>query len=202
MLRRVALLRVLIAALFAVAAFTASPASAATSTAQQFAADSATWKRAYDTAVAYWGQTPCAGDVETQWRGLERDLNALASWSAIPNAAPSTFSDCDVAFNTELDWDYATFCSVMVHEVGHLLGHVHNDEAGHIMSHVTTTMVPACQTAPAPRASSTRTTSSSTRTTSATRRSPKCTRARVAKLRRSGVLARSSCKRSAALLRR
>lgn len=196
MLRRVALLRVLIAALFAGLAFAASPASAATATAQQLAADGSAWQKAYETAVAYWGRTPCSGDVEAQWTGMDRHLNALASWSAFPDAPPSAFSDCDVAFNADLAWDYATFCSVVVHEVGHLLGHAHSDEPGHIMSHVTTTVVPACGAAPATH----RAASPTGRT--ASKRRTRCTRARVAKLRRSGKLARSSCKRSAGGLRR
>ena len=90
----------------------------------------------------------------------------------------------------------------MVHEVGHLLGQDHNDEPGHIMSHVTTTMVPACGSPAAPRASSTASSSTTVTGTTAKRRSTRCTRARIAKLRRSGKLARSSCRRAAVALRR
>jgi hypothetical protein len=204
MLRHVALRRVLIAALFAVLALVAtgaSSAAAATPSAERLAADPASWQRAYDVALEHWGHTPCSGSVRTTWRGLDGDINALAAWSAMPDAPASTFSACEISFNAGLDWDFATYCSVVVHEVGHLLGHDHNDEPGHIMSHVTTTMVPACGTAAAPRAPAAAPTA--TTATRAKRRSAACTRARASRTRRAMKLRRSpACRRAAVALRR
>jgi hypothetical protein len=195
MLRRVALLRVLIAALFAVLAFSASPASAATATAQQFAGDSAAWKKAYDTAVAYWGQTPCAGDVEAQWKGLDarpqrpRVLDGLPerrararSRTATSPSTPTRLGLRDLLLGHGPRGRAPARPRPQRRARAHHVPRHHDDGPG------VQTRAGAAGRVDAP--STTRTTAQAPLT--------RCTRARIAKLRRAGKLARSSCKRSAA----
>ena len=209
MLRIGARLRTLIAAVFVstVALSATSGAQAATPSAQRLAADGS-WTRAYDTALRYWGKTPCSGQVAASWDSLDRDLNALASWATHPGASADTFTNCSVRFNADVEWDYATYCTVAIHEVGHLLGHEHSNEDGNVMSHVTTTTVPACGP-PTARASSTtgepstqsRTITVSEMGSTTARKRPTCRQRTLAKRRACRKALRRSAARRAAALR-
>ena len=115
-----------------------------TPSAQQLAGDVAARDAATATAARYWGATACGGNGDITWASLGDGLNAQASWSAVLGAPASTFERCGITFNIDIEWNGPLFCTVMVHEMGHLLGQVHTEDPNNIMSPYTNASIPEC----------------------------------------------------------
>jgi hypothetical protein len=101
---------------------------------------------AQQIAQAHWGTNPCKGDVEIVWTALAPDTNATASWRNPTDAwnNPGENFECRIEFNTASDYDWAKFCTVMTHELGHLVGQPHSDRPGELMSPIYSEPLPAC----------------------------------------------------------
>jgi hypothetical protein len=110
----------------------------------------------------YWGAVPCNGQVKFVAQrpvpaGLHSDSDAWVTFGtplgANNLAAPaSSYTSCTVGLakwrwptsaSMREDWDM--LCTTMVHEMGHLLGRVHDDAPGNVMASVftDTSAVPA-----------------------------------------------------------
>src|SRR3954447_19092970 len=99
---------------------------------QHFAADSQGMTTAIALAKQHWNTDPCGGQVQIEWSGLASDINAQSSWTNPTSAYdnPTQNGDCKVTFNPGAEFDWPKFCTVTVHEFGHLAGrpHVNNDD--------------------------------------------------------------------------
>jgi hypothetical protein len=122
---------------------------------QQFAVSGAAMTAAEGIAKAYWGGADaCGGAVDVQWTDLPADTNAVSTWSN-PSSAydnPTENSDCHVSFNRLLGFDWPRFCTVLVHEFGHLTGHAHSPDPNNVMTAIYNGPVAVCATAPDPTA--------------------------------------------------
>jgi hypothetical protein len=59
--------------------------------------------------------------------------------------------DCAIELNTQVEFDAPKLCTVLAHELGHLLGRPHAAQPGQLMSPVYSEALPACAAAsPAP----------------------------------------------------
>ena len=102
---------------------------------------------ALQVAEQHWGTAPCAGAVTVQWTadpdGL---LNATSTWSNPVDlwSAPERDTNCVVALNPNASWDWPKLCTVVAHEVGHLLGHQHVDDPTDLMNAIYTVPLSAC----------------------------------------------------------
>src|SRR4051794_28810488 len=115
-------------------------------------------------AKAHWGTNPCGGNVTIVWSQLDPSINAQSAWTN-PRSAydnPDLNTDCTVTFNPVANFDWAKFCTVTVHEYGHLSGKPHVNDSNDVMSPYYTKPVPECTantpaqfqpTAPAPQIS-------------------------------------------------
>lgn len=80
-----------------------------------------TTTRAQEIAAAAWGN-PCGGAVQVEKVSLGLGV-----------AAEAVEGGCTVYFNTDADWNWPDYCSVMVHEYGHLAGYGHSTTRKAIM---------------------------------------------------------------------
>ena len=125
-----------VAALVAAAvAFSCSAPALAADPATDFAPDSAPVQAAVELSKTYWQSNPCNGQVAIVWMTLTEQTNATSSWAnpAGQYEHPELNTNCQIAFNKALAWDWTRFCSILVHEYGHLAGHSHADDAADVM---------------------------------------------------------------------
>jgi hypothetical protein len=128
-------------------ALAASPTASAAhlAPAVRFAADSPSTATARQIAVAHWGVDPCGGNVAITWTAQARDLNAVAHWSSpVPDTGPAGHLDCSIAFNSAASFSWPKFCTVVVHEYGHLVGHGHSADPTDVMAAVYRKPLAAC----------------------------------------------------------
>jgi hypothetical protein len=110
---------------------------------------------AHQIAVEHWGGAePCNGQVHEYWAHLRepggRNPNATSTWATTNNADPATYHDCSIAFSYDVNWDWPKYCTIVMHEIGHLRGHDHNDtDPDDIMYPYYGTPAPEC-TSPQP----------------------------------------------------
>ena len=97
---------------------------------------------AVNIAVEHYGE-PCSGVVAFQWAHLGDAVNARSQWM-IPDGGGPNY-DCSVTWNLDVSWTPAKFCTVTEHEIGHLTGHVHGEDA--IMSSYYIAPSPECTAA-------------------------------------------------------
>lgn len=144
----------LVAGALLLAGLTGAPSASAAS-AQDFAVGSAEFQRARDIAQAHWGAVPCQGQVQFSWQGLEPLVNARATWSNPTHAWENVGANfnCTVVFNALTQYDFPMLCTVMAHELGHLLGRQHELRDGVLMSAIYSAPLPECGGPPAASAS-------------------------------------------------
>lgn len=120
-------------ALAACALIGAAPAQADPAT--DFAAGTAGFAAADQIARDYWQATPCAGQVAVVWMPLAPSTNATSTWTNPVGQydAPDQNATCQITFNAALTWDWTRFCSILVHEYGHLVGHAHSPDEHDVM---------------------------------------------------------------------
>ena len=119
-------------------ALRAAPAATAAAPDERFPSGGVAMEVARGIAVAHWGKAPCGGHVTVEWADMASTTNATSSWSAVgsPYAAPERNTDCRIRFNRQIAYDWERFCTVYVHEMGHLAGNPHVAEAGNVMASV------------------------------------------------------------------
>ena len=105
---------------------------------------------AADAAARYWGAVPCGGQVKLVARrplapGLGPNTGAWVTFDTPLGAnnlsAPaSSYRNCTIAFarhrwptTASMRADWGIFCATMTHELGHLLGHAHEETRGSVM---------------------------------------------------------------------
>ncbi|MGI8801152.1 MAG: matrixin family metalloprotease [Solirubrobacteraceae bacterium] len=145
-----------------------SSGAAATHNLARFAVDSPAMVQAELIAVEYWNASPCGGVVKVGWTSLDPTVNATSDWwnpvAAYGNAAANT--GCSIALNQDQSFDWPMFCSVMVHEIGHLTGHEHAADPASVMNPTYTHPIAQC-TGSAPGAAAATPPATSTRSSAA-----------------------------------
>jgi hypothetical protein len=89
---------------------------------------------AHQLAVTRWGVDPCGGQVSVTWAHMGAGINAQSRWMSTDVHDPSTYTDCSISYNLDVDWDWPKFCTVVEHELGHLSGHDHVNDPHDVMS--------------------------------------------------------------------
>lgn len=99
---------------------------------------------AHSFAVARWGMDPCGGQVAMTWDHMGTGINARSQWMSVDVHDPSTYSECSIAYNLDVDWDWPKLCTVVEHELGHLSGHDHVNDPHDVMSPYYVYPAPEC----------------------------------------------------------
>ena len=137
--------RYLVCALLAIAMLPAAAQAAAT---VPVPASDALASTAHALAVARWGVEPCGGQVAVTWAHMGAGINARSTWMSVDIHDPSTYSQCSIAYNLDVDWDWPKLCTVIEHELGHLAGHEHVNDPHNVMSPYYVFPTPECAGAP------------------------------------------------------
>lgn len=126
----------------------ASAADIASSPSEQYAVGGIAMTTARRIADSYWGYDPCNGLVQISWAQLAQSLNAASTWwnPTDAYANPLQNDNCQVQFNLAQAWDWKMFCTVFVHEFGHLTGHPHVSDPNAVMYPVYVAPLAQCQT--------------------------------------------------------
>jgi ABC-type molybdate transport system substrate-binding protein len=139
---------------------------------------------AHSLAVARWGTDPCGGQVTMSWSHMGTGINARSQWMSIDVHDPSTYSECAIAYNLDVDWDWPKLCTVIEHELGHLSGHDHVNDPHDVMSPYylfpSAECSPASQQAQAAKPDSAPRSAASSRRASSTKRKAKKRKAAAA----------------------
>jgi hypothetical protein len=111
-----------------------------------FTMDSSAAQLAQQIAKANWGVDPCGGQVTYEWGPLDADVNAQSSWTNPTSAYdnPDLNGSCKITFNPTAEFDWQKFCTVMVHELGHLAGKPHSANQADVMAAYYTVPLQAC----------------------------------------------------------
>jgi hypothetical protein len=99
---------------------------------------------AHSLAVARWATDACGGQVAMSWAHMGQGINARSQWMSIDVDDPSTYSDCSITYNLDVDWDWPKLCTVVEHELGHLSGHDHVNDPHDVMSPYYVFPAPEC----------------------------------------------------------
>jgi hypothetical protein len=117
--------------------------------ATRFAVGSPAMAVAQQIAQANWGMDACGGQVAIEWGTDDANINARSFWanpvSSYDNADLNT--QCRIVFNATMTFSWPKFCTVLVHEYGHLTGHPHTTDGPDVMSPIYRAPLPACTTA-------------------------------------------------------
>lgn len=107
-------------------------------------------------AAARWGVDPCGGQVAVSWSHMGPGINARSQWMSIDIDDASSYTECAITYNLDVDWDWPKLCTVIEHELGHLAGRRHVNDPRDVMSTYYVYPAPECApkapAAPAPRA--------------------------------------------------
>jgi hypothetical protein len=103
-------------------------------------------------ARSTWGVDPCGGQIDISWGTDDPLINARSSWANPVGTygAPQVNTQCRVVFNAAMAFSWEKFCTVLVHEYGHLSGHPHTVDGPDVMSPIYRAPLPACHAAPDP----------------------------------------------------
>jgi matrixin len=105
-------------------------------------------------AARQWGTAACHGSVAIAWVPQAAQVNATSTWSNPWDfyANPQDNEACRVDFNTTAFFDWPKFCTVLVHELGHLTGHRHSATPSDVMYPYYSRPLAACAATPDPTA--------------------------------------------------
>jgi hypothetical protein len=120
----------------------------------RYAVGSPAMLAAQSIAVANWGGSPCGGAIDISWGQDDPTINARSYW-ANPRSAyddPQLNTGCRIVFNVSMAFTWEKFCTVLVHEYGHLSGRPHTADGPDLMSPIYRAALPACSGTPDPSA--------------------------------------------------
>jgi hypothetical protein len=112
------------------------------------AGEATAWQIARDA----WGVEACGGAVTVGWGVLDPMVNARSDWKNATDAFanPKANVQCTITFNSTLSFTWEEYCTVMVHEYGHLVGQRHSEDEHSVMYPSYVEAFPACAATPDP----------------------------------------------------
>ena len=121
---------------------------------QQFAIGGTAMQVAEGVAKTYWNADACGGQVTVEWTDQSQTINAVSTWKNPTDGYnnPGQNFDCTVDFNRDLSYDWPRFCTVLVHEFGHLTGHQHSPDPNDVMAPYYNHPIAQCQAVADPTA--------------------------------------------------